>query len=45
MTNPIGTGLAGKTPRQKRTTALPVNGHYSLMDNSPKAKTVRDNAC
>ena len=29
--------MAGKTPRQKRTAALPVNGHYSLMDSGPKA--------
>src|SRR5258708_16052185 len=31
LTNPIGTALAGKTPRQKRTTASIVNGHNSLM--------------
>ena len=31
MTIPIGTRLAGKTPRQMRTAALPVDGHYSLM--------------
>ena len=35
---PYWAGLAGKTPRQKRTTVLPVDGHNSLMDNSPKAK-------
>ena len=29
--------MAGKTPRQERTAALPVVGHYSLMDSSPKA--------
>ena len=37
MTNLIETRLAGKTPRQKRTAVLPVNGHYSLLDSGPKA--------
>src|SRR5258706_10931947 len=32
LTNPVGTALAGKTPRQKRTTASSVNSHYSLID-------------
>ena len=44
-TNPIETGLAGKTPRQKRTTVPTVNGRYSLMDGGPKASTARGNAC
>src|SRR5258706_14115723 len=32
LTNPIGTALAGKAPRQKHTTASPVNSHNTLID-------------
>src|SRR5258706_10998089 len=41
MTNPIGTALAGKTPRQKRTTASPVNSHYSLIEELRRRATTR----
>src|SRR5258706_15195348 len=41
LTNPIGKALAEKTPRQKRTTASPVNSHYSLIEELRLRTTTR----
>src|SRR5258706_2446600 len=41
LTNPIGKALAGKTPRQRRTKASPVNSHYSHIDELRLCATTR----
>src|SRR5258706_3331596 len=41
LTNPVGTALAGKTPRQKRTAASLVNSHYSLIGELRLRATTR----
>src|SRR5258706_11162409 len=41
LDQPYGDRLAGKTPRQKRTTASNINGHYSLMKELRLRATTR----